>query len=529
MEIRFHLLDKGEDVPETGTSTVYLQIDYWNDFSFCTMFGISLHDSSGEFCPIGHTKIGFKGQLKQDSTFSKLEKIFDRLDDNYFSLGGGVDFYKNMYLVPVDFRNEVLHRLRDIVFCPQIIPTIEEERVFAVSLLRDTSLSLVKGQYSRVLEGKAELTDFNFSFEKPESERFGGISLGFDVSVGSTPSTNIHALIGRNGVGKTTILNGMIEAITDTQSTDARFFTQSLFTKSEIDSDYFSSLISVSFSAFDSFDPPHADEGSSVRTRYEYIGLKSRDGGKEHRSIEELREDTFLALLNCFREKKRTERWLNAIERLGSDENFASMRLERLEEDYTNEISPWGGEDVQERRNKYRELVLAVLERMSSGHAVVLLTITKIVAHLDEKTLVLLDEPESHLHPPLLSAFIRTLSDLLYDRNGVAIIATHSPVVLQEVPRSCVWKLYRQGLSSDCSRPDIETFAENVGLLTSEVFRLEVGRSGFMDMLIQAVNEGGSFENILESFDSQLGIEGRALLKSLTTQRDRRGVNDPPT
>lgn len=59
------------------------------------------------------------------------------------------------------------------------------------------------------------------------------------------------------------------------------------------------------------------------------------------------------------------------------------------------------------------------------------------------KTLVLIDEPESHLHPPLLSAFIRALSDLLLDRNGLSIIATHSPVVLQEVPKRCVWKINR--------------------------------------------------------------------------------------
>ncbi|MGN9540532.1 AAA family ATPase [Escherichia coli] len=63
---------------------------------------------------------------------------------------------------------------------------------------------------------------------------------------------------------------------------------------------------------------------------------------------------------------------------------------------------------------------------MSSGHAVVLLTLTRLVATVEEKTLVLIDEPESHLHPPLLSAFIRALSDLLLD-NGLSIIATHSP------------------------------------------------------------------------------------------------------
>jgi predicted ATP-dependent endonuclease of OLD family len=51
----------------------------------------------------------------------------------------------------------------------------------------------------------------------------------------------------------------------------------------------------------------------------------------------------------------------------------------------------------------------------------VLLTITRLVETVEERTLVLLDEPEAHLHPPLLSAFVRSLSDLLINRNGVAI------------------------------------------------------------------------------------------------------------
>ncbi|WP_444822831.1 AAA family ATPase, partial [Vibrio parahaemolyticus] len=57
------------------------------------------------------------------------------------------------------------------------------------------------------------------------------------------------------------------------------------------------------------------------------------------------------------------------------------------------------------------------LSRMSSGHAIVLFTITRLVDTVGEKSLVLLDEPEGHLHPPLLSAFLRTLSDLLYIKN----------------------------------------------------------------------------------------------------------------
>lgn len=75
----------------------------------------------------------------------------------------------------------------------------------------------------------------------------------------------------------------------------------------------------------------------------------------------------------------------------------------------------------------FEKNIVPMFERLSSGHKVILLTIAKLVELVEEKTLVLLDEPEEHLHPPLVSAFIRTLSDLLIYRNGVGIVATHSP------------------------------------------------------------------------------------------------------
>lgn len=145
---------------------------------------------------------------------------------------------------------------------------------------------------------------------------------------------------------------------------------------------------------------------------------------------------------------------------------------------------------------------------------------TQLVATVEEKTLVLLDEPESHLHPPLLSAFIRALSNLLDNRNGVAIIATHSPVVLQEIPKSCVWKIERTRKRTDPFRPQIETFGENVGVLTREVFGLEVIKSGFHNLLTKQVETGKSYDEILFEFNEQLGTEARVLLKTLIRIRD---------
>ena len=114
----------------------------------------------------------------------------------------------------------------------------------------------------------------------------------------------------------------------------------------------------------------------------------------------------------------------------------------------------------------------------------------------------------------------RALSDLLINRNGVAIVATHSPVVLQEVPVSCVWKIVRHGLAARADRPEIETFAENVGVLTREVFGLELTRPGFHKMLTEASGGLDSIDNILIKFDNEVGSDGRALISSLIAVRN---------
>ena len=139
-----------------------------------------------------------------------------------------------------------------------------------------------------------------------------------------------------------------------------------------------------------------------------------------------------------------------------------------------------------------------------------------------EKTLIILDEPELHLHPPLLSSFIRSLSYLLIKANGVSILATHSPVILQEVQKDCVYKLTRDIKSDvmDAHRPDIETFAQDIGSLTFEVFGLEAKESGFYTLINQIANEGLDFEESLGRFDNKMGSLGYKLLLSRVLGRE---------
>lgn len=500
----FVVLAKGVNTPSSGNNKAYLSVDHWNDYSFVTMFYLELHDKNGILHKIGTVKIGFKGQTTETQTYVALGKGFKKLPEGFFSVGQDVDYYKKIGHVPEQERIKLLESLKDIVHMPGLIDDAQEELVFRKSLLRDVSLSVIKGQFYRVLAGRPPLTDFKFKFSRPANEKMSGIDLRFKVEAESTPSTNIHAIIGRNGVGKTTILNGMIDSITSKGQSDAKFYDVEGFNDELISTDYFSSLVSVSFSAFDPFAPPSEQPNPSLGTCYFYVGLKKEN--KFLKELDDIHQDFIQAIKYCVSQPLKRERWIKAINRLESDENFASMELKDLVNLSSDDLS-----------NKAH----MTIREMSSGHAVVLLTITRLVATVEEKTLVLIDEPESHLHPPLLSAFVRALSELLHDRNGVSIIATHSPVVLQEVPKSCVWKINRVGSITTARRPETETFGENVGVLTREVFGLEVVKSGFHDLLVKSVGDGHTYDQIVSDYNDQLGLEARALLKALITYRDR--------
>lgn len=526
--MQYRILPSRSKPPKTGKSTVYLVTDNWNDYSFHTLFYMYLHDGGGSLIDIGSVKIAFVGQTPETATHAFLPKMFNTSIDGIYSLGQSYEYYRRLASLEVDYRQSILETLGDVVAKPETIDSILDEPAFKKSLLRDRSLSVVKGQFTRGLEGKPELTDFKFRFRRLGLDTFGSIEIDFTIKASSTPSTNIHAMIGRNGVGKTTILNGMIEAVTGQEAKSCRFYDLTDIEHSEISNDYFSNLVSISFSAFDPFMPPKQQSDPSRGTCYSYIGLKRLDNSGTHRTLKDLYKDTANSLAICFNNPRKAKFLFKAIEKLSSDNTFASTVLAGLQQRYKRQQRP--GSDVsdlaQQIDPEYSTFGHLIMERLSSGHALVLLTITSLIATVEEKTLVIIDEPECHLHPPLLSAFIRVLSDLLHDQNGVAIIATHSPVVLQEIPRSCVWKVYRSDRSISVERPSVETFGENVGMLTSEVFGLEVEKSGFHCLLSQSVALGSTFSEIIQKFDNQLGFEGRAILGALIANRDKSIRND---
>lgn len=489
MPLTFYKKPRGFRVPEDDELSVYLVVDNWNDYLYYTLYQITLFDESRNQHDLGYVKIAKFGQTTTERI--ELPDEFESLDERYFSLGQSVEYYSTIQSLDPQLKETFLASLRDIIADEELQLRALDEDVTRVSLLRDTSMVTIKGQYRRILDGSAILTPYNFSYRTIQSNTEAGYELLFRVQPESNPPTNIHVLIGRNGVGKTHLLNNMVKSFIHTNDARGEFIVaQDDWGDPE---EFFSRVVSVSYSAFDPFKPYLESDYPD----YSYIGLKKPGENITLKNDDELANEFATSILVDMNPAKQ-QKWIKAVKSLESDPLFARVNVTQILD------NAFG-----------RDAIVSLFKQLSSGHSIILLTITKLVEKIEEKTLVLLDEPEAHLHPPLQSAFIRVLSDLLVNRNAVAIIATHSPVIAQEVPKSCVWKLSRFGRETKAERFETETFGETIGKLTREIFDLEVNDSGFYKLLSDDVKSGENYEQIIRKYNDQLGFEAKLLLRAL--------------
>ena len=519
---RFVVLDGEQSVANMRTPVVLLRPTHWDDwFQYETTYEASYRDSDNRSIYLGEVKIGQFG-LKPESKGNylaqepprlgvrqpDLPRTFETLSSNLFSLGQSADYYERLTAIGTDFREHYLTSLRDIAFDEQLRTSALAEPVTGVSLLRYVPRETLDEQFARLARGGDLLTEYSFVFRQglqTTPPRRDGYEIRIDVAPRSKPPTNVHVVVGRNGVGKSTLLHEIALAATDRNNTAG-----GTIQRSDGAHMAFPNVVLVSFSAFDEFEPVSVPRDRSATVVAHYIGLKRVDGdGLKTRAA--LAGELTKAAKDCLH-GERLVRLMRTARLLEADPIFSDIGL-------SDRLSSAKGRTTLETE------MSDLFRRLSSGHKIVLLTMVKLVQTLAEKTLVLIDEPEAHLHPPLLSAYVRALSDLLTTTNGVAVLATHSPVVLQEAPRTCVTVLSRSGWQVDQARPTVETFGEAVGLLTDEVFGLEVSSTGYHKILLQSVAEGGSLEDILEEFSGQVGQEGRILVRSelLAIRQTREG------
>lgn len=511
--MKFHLLNHYPSIFDQYHNSILLIHDNWDDwFTYETQCCVHYINHIGKPVYIGEVKIGQTNMVEKQRT-ADYPQTFNRLPDDCFSLGQSEEYYDNIktYLTEED-RIGYYSAMRDIAFDLELYKQTKRLNVTKISLMRAITDYMVKQQFHRIAIGNARLTSYDIEYTYPSTNTDTPAKLYFHVEPDSYPPTNIHVIIGRNNVGKTYLIKHLVAAAYDNDSNtkeNGLLRTTNVNTGRLVNAktQAFANILCVSFSPFDNYDEILQLHKSKEKDMpFSFIGLNLNEGQSFSKKFVE-------SLARCQCSKRKIRLLTNALNILETDPVFSQSKLQYMINLRCNNDTAVG-ESIENQKEVER-----IFERLSSGHQVIMISLIQLVEHITERTLVILDEPENHLHPPLLAAFIRALSDLLINQNGVAIIATHSPVILQEVPKSCVWKINRSGYEVAAGRLEIESFGATIGSLTHEVFGLEVNNSGFHKMLIDEVSRGLEYDDILRKFSGELGDEAKSLLRTLIFER----------
>jgi hypothetical protein len=436
-----------------GYPYLLLRADNWDDFGYKTTYALELHQSRSDSIRIGMVKIMRLG-LEQSLTPIPLPPVITGLPEEYCSLGQKLSYYESLQaLLSERDRRDYLAKMQDIV-----LATEQRKKIFEVHNAYETSL-LREGGARRALADAPDLLrgtrlDSKLQFEFTTS--VGGTQFTSEFVFGDSEAipSRLNAVIGYNGAGKTQLMANLSHvAWRDAQGRvlDAQ---RGVLTPPDI---AFGRVVAISYSAFDTFDLPSATE------QYYYCGLRDTADPESHRlkNVQEIATELEGALDRL----RATERWealSNALAPLLREPSFQTAGL-----------------TLDFRDSGWR----LVFDRLSTGHKISLNIVVQLVAQLENKSLVLIDEPECHLHPPLLAALMKGVMEALSETNSFAIIATHSPVVLQEVAARHVQVIRRYGLRTTIERPLQETFGENLGILTRSVFNLDNTESDYEGVL----------------------------------------------
>lgn len=477
-----------------------LERDDWNDYSYYTTFVVNLLLGRSNNIRLGGIKLMKRGQETgiENRAFAEIESgsllSHEMMQTEVCSLGSSSDYYDS--LSTLDRKGlalEVLTALRDAASLPEIRRLFESEPCFQISLLRDPSMrkSLDKAGERFVGSTVERISHFYASLSLEGSSAPHEFS--FDFNPVSNLPRRVHALVGLNGVGKTQVMAKLAMVLSRFSKRSVLSNISTLGSEGNITplpSIY--NVIAVSFSAFDEFERPTVKQGEEYS--YSYCGLQKTEGGIKSK-------DDLLAEIRGFIASDRVtdnkrDILKRVLESLVKVDNLASF----VDDPAAN---------------------ASLYDRLSAGQRIALNCIYHIVANISDRTMVLFDEPELHLHPQFLTGLLNAIFEILQAFDSFAIIATHSPLVVQQLPRSCVHVVRRDRMKPMILRPTFETFGENLSEITRFVFASAESDRDYQMVLNRLFEESGNdVVSVERLFESKLGLNATIYLHSLATHLD---------
>jgi ABC-type cobalamin/Fe3+-siderophores transport system ATPase subunit len=462
----------------------------WNDYSVVSIFTLAIHDKDG-WTNLGRTKIIHETEL---ITWEHLPDKFFHLPDEFCSLSSSEEFY---FALRSHFKDHgmiaVLFALQDAAYFPDIHDRYSRNSNFKDSLLRsDVAERLLRELKPRLQGANMErLYSFDYRFKPAYSDIPVKISFDFN-NTGELPN-RIYAIIGKNGTGKTQLMTGLPNSFS---KNDPKDFFQHIPS--------FSKIIAVSYSVFDSYPIPR----KNATFNYVYCGLKDDEG--------DMRSSRGLVLSFHHNWKKieemgRTSKWRSVIRNFIEKEVLDAFIIKSEDSSKEYKVSLEGYNTIK--------------TKLSSGQSILLYIITQVVANIRLDSLILYDEPETHLHPNAIVELMNTIYELVEEFESYCLIATHSPLVIRELFSKNVFVLERLKNMPSIRRIGVESFGENLGILTDEVFGDREVDKQYKTIIQQLIRKGKTFEQIVELFEFDevpLSLNARIYIKNFLKRRNEK-------
>lgn len=517
--------------PYHGASTKHVIFcpsnDGWNDFGFRVRFDFRAFERNRPVME-GQLLLGFLENAQE--TYYKIVRSESAIPEQdlpqFFTMLGEMADYREFvsqygqaeskfFLVAI----YDLVALRTFASPPAWYSRAIESDIFSIAFMRESSRHYAFNNADSVLRGTERLDlgrmsnslTLKYSLDAFETP----INLNFKFEHKSIIPKRINILIGKNGLGKSQALRVIVESLQ--QDSDSLRDTEG--GRPQI-----SRLLAIATpgETQNTFPPELSD--SHVQYRRLKLQRSSRSEvtkGFGDLCIQLIRSDENIAGL---------DRWTIFLDSISFLEEFDSLafrikRMPSVKHGFAKSVKgssyirlvdfKRGGEqallEAWSSVSHNAEPKVIVGDKaipLSSGKIAFLKFALQACLFIENGTLVLLDEPETHLHPEYVSHFIRVLDNLLSQTGSNAIVATHSPYFVREVTSSQVhvFKSPTKGVV-EILKPRLATFGADIGSISYFVFDDDIVNSLVEKLIENLPDAPNEQKTIIESLQKELSNE----------------------
>lgn len=456
----------------------------WNDFfTYKTLFQLLYYRSCKDVVSIGHTKIM---NINDNVTYKPIPKIFNNLPKGeYCSLGSDIRFYENLKsIVGQEECVKVLKALSDCSIDPIIAKKYRKTDCFEKSLIREISAERALREAIFEINDVPKDNSYNFDF------KCDGTRWSAKFSKDCNPYGRCLGLIGENGVGKTTLMKKFITYLLN--GNDDCFVRKPMY----------SAIIVLTDTYYDSYDE-----------------LKEFDSQNLSIDVGYLQDDKLDNIINC----------LKNIKQFSRTKLFSSL-LKEMDHLYGNHCHDLLDNLIQQMEvdsdSKILDdsLIKKVVSCMSSGGRHLFSLTAFICEKIWYDTLIVIEEPEVHLHPHAIMDFMELLFKVLEKYESYAIIVTHSPLIIREMIGRNVFVMSK--VIDDVrliQSIDVECFGENIAFLYYKIFGYDETQSIFYKEVKKLADNGSNYNEIekkMETSGLPLSLNSKLIIQKVLSMRN---------